>query len=197
MAQNTNLPSHLRRKLKIILSRPSSSYSHLLNMISLFQLWQSIFEDTFRQYHRLSSQMAAQQDVRSAVALWEDYLKNVEEYITEDQNLPGSYEGLMEQRRICEVHRNLLLNHQQLLQSRHQELRRNGEGMHDPGVDVVAQLGALEKVLCNVFLNASVVASRSYISPRERALALPMQLFPQARKKCSLSTNADIKQWQG
>ncbi len=42
------------------------------------QLWQTVFEDTFSEYHRLSSLLAAEHDLSAALSVWKDYLRHVQ-----------------------------------------------------------------------------------------------------------------------
>ncbi len=83
------------------------------------QLWQSVFEETFAQYHRLSSMLASKEDASTAEGLWTDYLGHVQSFL--DESAPtaspdaGSYSWLCEQQRVCCVHSSLLGNHRGLI----------------------------------------------------------------------------------
>ena len=81
------------------------------------QLWQNVFEDTFSEYHRLSTALASQQDVSGATAVWREYLKHVQSFLG-DPVPSGDYGALSEQHKLCGVHEKILKNHRSLILNR-------------------------------------------------------------------------------
>lgn len=83
------------------------------SVVEVVQLWQRVFQETFQQYHRLSTRLIRSQDVIAALKLWEEYLTYVQDFLS--SGMPGDYNGLSEHRNLCEVHRKLLPEQQNLI----------------------------------------------------------------------------------
>lgn len=84
-----------------------------ISIVELLELWQQIFRDTFQQYHRLSTQLARNEDRASVLNLWHDYLMHVQLFLSE--TLPDDYLCLTEYRNLCEIHQNVLTSQQSIL----------------------------------------------------------------------------------
>lgn len=93
------------------------------SVVEVVQLWQRVFQETFQQYHRLSTRLIRSQDVVAALKLWEEYLTHVQDFLS--SGVPGDYNGLSEYRNICEVHRKLLPEQQNLILTVRQEEDRD------------------------------------------------------------------------
>lgn len=61
--------------------------------------------------------MAQQHDSETLSKPWKDYLEQVERSFL-DSPLPQDQQSLTEQSRLCEVHKKILRNHQQMIQTR-------------------------------------------------------------------------------
>lgn len=85
------------------------------SVVEVLQLWQRVFRETFQQYHRLSARLVRSEDVSAALRLWQEYLGHVQEFLSND--VPADYNGLSEHRNLCEVHKNLLTDQQNLILS--------------------------------------------------------------------------------
>lgn len=83
------------------------------SILDVLQLWQRVFRETFQQYQRLSARLVHSQDVGAALRLWQEYLDHVQDYLS--SNVPEDYNGLSEERNLCEVHENLLTEQQSLI----------------------------------------------------------------------------------
>lgn len=79
-----------------------------------------MFEDTFSEYHRLSTALASQQDVTAAVDLWRDYLGHVEETFLKNPLPQDDYSALSEQHRLCGVHTKIIRKHKNLIDQQKQ-----------------------------------------------------------------------------
>ncbi|XP_076391990.1 muscle-specific protein 300 kDa-like isoform X2 [Megachile rotundata] len=99
------LQSIKERSLEVSSQEPS--------VVEVLQLWQKVFRETFQQYHRLSARLVKTQDGATALKLWQEYLSHVQDFLSND--VPGDYNGLSEHRNLCEVHRNLLTDQQNLI----------------------------------------------------------------------------------
>lgn len=107
----------------VVDSTSNTEYS----IIEVLELWQQIFRDTFKQYHRLSTRLVQSEDSASALRLWHDYLLHVQSFLSDA--LPDDYSSLNEYRHLCEVHKNLLTSQKSVL-----SLRSDGAA---PNVDPV------------------------------------------------------------
>ena len=83
------------------------------NIVTTLQVWQDVFQDTLARYNRLSALLASQQAKDLALKVWESHLDQVSEGLA----VPAStnYVAMAEQMRIISMHRNLLVQSQQLL----------------------------------------------------------------------------------
>ncbi|KAK0098783.1 hypothetical protein PV326_003124, partial [Microctonus aethiopoides] len=99
-------------QLELIKDRTLEVVSENTSVIEVLQLWQRVFRETFQQYHRLSARLVQSEDVTAALDLWEEYLSHVQEFLS--NNVPGDYKRLSEDKNLCQVHKNLLTDQQQL-----------------------------------------------------------------------------------
>lgn len=83
------------------------------SVIEILELWQSVFQETFHQYHRLSTRLVKSQDSAVALKLWNEYLLHVQTFLS--SNIPEDYHSLTEHQHLCQVHQNLLSTQQNVL----------------------------------------------------------------------------------
>ena len=100
-------------QLQSIKERTLEVSTQELSVVEVLQRWQNVFRETFQQYHRLSAHLVKTQDGATALKLWQEYLTDVQDFLSND--VSGDYNGLSKHRNLCEVHRNLLTDQQNLI----------------------------------------------------------------------------------
>eukprot|EP00095_Tigriopus_kingsejongensis_P001444 maker-scaffold207_size258870-snap-gene-0.13 protein:Tk01444 transcript:maker-scaffold207_size258870-snap-gene-0.13-mRNA-1 annotation:"nesprin" len=110
---------------------PSDSQPELLpksqqsNLTAILQDWQNVFQDTFAHYHRLSTNLAAHEDISGTIAIWQRYLKFVQSFL-QDQ-IAHNMITLTEQQRLGDVHHRILAGHHHLVQSQLEHCQQEGD----------------------------------------------------------------------
>eukprot|EP00092_Neocalanus_flemingeri_P025196 GFUD01027327.1.p1 GENE.GFUD01027327.1~~GFUD01027327.1.p1 ORF type:complete len:2646 (+),score=708.19 GFUD01027327.1:241-8178(+) len=83
------------------------------SIVSILQLWQTVFEDTLSRYHRMSAMLASQHAKDATLRVWESHLDQVAANLSAPPS--ASYTEIAEQMRMGSLHRSLLTQSQQLM----------------------------------------------------------------------------------
>lgn len=89
------------------------------SVVEVMQLLDRVYKETYQQYYHLSERLIRSQDVVAALQLWKEYLTHVLDFLS--SRVPGDYNGLSEQRSICDVHQMLLPKQHNLISAVQQE----------------------------------------------------------------------------
>ncbi|XP_059095107.1 muscle-specific protein 300 kDa-like isoform X1 [Tigriopus californicus] len=131
---------------------PSDSQPKLLpqdqqsDLTSILEDWQNVFHDTFVQYHRLSTNLAAHEDISSTVNIWQRYLKHVQSFLQD--RIANNMITLTEQQRLGDVHHRILSGHHQLVRSQLDQMQAkeaSGEPTNKARKAIVTQLDNLSR----------------------------------------------------
>lgn len=95
------------------------------SVIEILEMWQTVFRETFHQYHRLSTRLVKSQDSAIALKLWQEYLTHVQTFLS--SSIPEDYHSLTEHQRLCQVHQNLLSAQKNVLVERSDEASGSGD----------------------------------------------------------------------
>lgn len=102
--------------------RPAKTETSILEIL---ELWQTVFRETFQQYHKLSTQLVRSQDGIAALKLWQEYLYHVQSFLS--GSIPEDYLNLKEQQHLCQIHQNLLTTQKTILISKNEECLKEGK----------------------------------------------------------------------
>ncbi|KAK9877621.1 hypothetical protein WA026_019291 [Henosepilachna vigintioctopunctata] len=93
-------------------------------VLEVLELWQQVFQETFLQYHKLSTRLLKNEDAVAVLILWDAYLVNVRQFL--QGSIPGDYFSLSDHQHLCQVHKNLLTTQQDLqLSDRSSSVEKN------------------------------------------------------------------------